>query len=316
MILSLQLFNHDYFQTGTLLQSLINGLSNGVLYSFLAVALVLVYRTSSQLNFAQGEMATVGAFLTFQLTVWFGVNIWIAIPVAMVLMAVLGALSWRVLLQPMRKNTAHAPLIILLALFMLFNSGSAVFWGTSNRSGLAPLPNGLADQIQLRSGVPAVYVTYASIGGFILLMAVFTVIQLMMKRTRLGLSYRALASNPESAGYLGIDLGRLVTLGWGIAAGVGVLVGVLFSQQANLLYSNLMLNPLLFAFAAAALGGFDSLVGAIVGGLLVGLFEATIPSAFSFIGSELNVAVALAVIFLVLLFKPSGLFGSEKVTRS
>lgn len=308
-------FNPDYFQLNIVLQSIISGLSNGVLYAFLALALVFVYKTSAQLNFAQGEMAMLGAFLVFQISNFLGVNIWLAIPMAMVVMFAVGAASWRFLLRPVVSRGGYAPLIVLLGIFLLINAGAAVIWGTNIRPGVKPLPNGLSDQIQFIGGVPDVHLTYAAIGGMALLLTTFLLLELWLRRTRMGLAYRAATSNPDSAEYLGIDRHKLLMIGWGISAAIGVFVGILFSQQSGLLHSNLMVNGLLFGFAAAALGGFDSLSGAIAGGLIVGLLEATIPSAITFIGPGLNVAVALMVIFLVLVFRPSGLFGSAKVVR-
>lgn len=309
------LFNEGYFQTNIVLQSLINGLSNGVLYAFLALALVFIYKTSGQLNFAQGEMAMLGAFLVLPGMQMLGVSIWVAVPVAMVVMFLVGAATWRVLLRPVVNRGGYAPLIILLAVFLFLNAGAAVLWGTSNREGLKLLPSGLGDQIQLVGGVPDVHVRYAAIGGMAIMLATYFLLELWLRKTRMGLGYRAVTSNPQSAEYLGINRNTLLTIGWGISAAISVLVGVLFTQQSGLLHHNLMLNGLLFGFAAAALGGFDSLHGAIIGGLLVGLLEATVPSAISWLGPELNVAVALLVIFLVLVFKPSGLFGSAKVVR-
>lgn len=309
------IFNADYFQLNIVLQSLVNGLSNGVLYAFLALALVFIFKTSNQLNFAQGEMSMVGAFVVFTVSNLLGVNVWIAMLLAMLVMFVIGALSWRFLLKPVPQSSSYAPLIVLLGLFLLFNAGAAAIWGTGTRPGLSPLPSGLGDQVELLTGVPVVHITYFTLGGIVLLLAVFIVIELWLRKTRMGLAYRAVTSNPESATYLGVSRTQLLTIGWGLAAAVGVFVGVLFSQQAGILHNNLLINGLLFGFAAAALGGFDSLPGALIGGLVVGLLEATVPSAISFLGPELNVAVALAVIFLVLVLKPSGLLGSSKVVR-
>ncbi|MFL4473146.1 branched-chain amino acid ABC transporter permease [Paeniglutamicibacter sp. MACA_103] len=307
--------NDDYFQLNTILQSLINGLSNGVLYAFLALALVFIYKTSAQLNFAQGEMAMVGAFIVFQVMLWTGMPLWAAVPIAMAVMFLIGAASWRYMLRPVVKRGGHAPMIVLLGVFLLLNAGSAVIWGTSQRQGLSPLPNGLNDKIQLLGGVPDVHINFSALGGMAILLVTFGALELWLRKTRMGLGYRAITSNPDSAESLGIDRNRYLTIGWGISAAIGVLVGMLFSQQSGLLHSNLMLNGLLFGFAAAALGGFDSLFGAIIGGLIIGLLEATIPNAIEWIGPSLNVAVALMVIFLVLVFRPSGLFGSTKVVR-
>ena len=260
--------NDDYFQTNIILQSIVNGLSNGLLYAFLALALVFVYKTSAQLNFAQGEMAMIGAFLVFQISLSLGINLWLAVPIAMGAMFLVGAVSWRYLLRPVVSRGGYAPLIVLLAIFLFLNAGGSVLWGTSPREGVAPLPSGLDAQLQVVGGVPDVHITFAALGGMAIMLTTYVLLELWLRKTRMGLGYRAVTSNPESAEYLGINRNTLLTIGWGISAAISVLVGILFSQQSGLLHSNLMLNGLLFGFAAAALGGFDSLHGAIFGGLI------------------------------------------------
>ena len=138
---------------------------------------------------------------------------------------------------------------------------------------------------------------------------------LLLSRTKLGLGYRVVASNRESAVLVGIPVSRMLMVGWALSTGIGALAGVLVSQASGILDFNLMGSVLIYGFAAAALGGFDSIRGAVIGGLIVGLAEALLPNLFTFIGSELSLAMALAIILAVLLVRPQGLFGSKRVLR-
>lgn len=310
------LINSDFFQVNVILQSLLSGLGNGALYGFVALTLALIFRTSAQLNFAQGEMAMFGAFLTFTFSQLLAMPLLLSIVASMIVAGLGAAAIYLTLIRPVRTKDWYGSLVVILAVFLILNSAAAMIWGTSNHRGLQLLPGAVTDQIVLRSGSPNVHLTYAVIGYLILLLVTVLIFELLQKRTRLGLAYRAVSSNPDSAALVGIGIKRIVALGWAMAAVVGVLVGVLMSQQATVLNNNLMINVLLFGFAAAALGGFDSISGAAIGGLIVGLIEALIPPAFTFLGTELNTTVAMAVIFIVLLIRPNGIFGSEKVARA
>jgi branched-chain amino acid transport system permease protein len=137
----------------------------------------------------------------------------------------------------------------------------------------------------------------------------------LMQRTSLGLSYRAVASNTESAVLAGIPVERMRMFGWALAAAIGSVAAVLSAQKSGALEFTLMSAALLYGLASAALGGFDSLIGAVVGALIIGLAEALLPALFTFIGSELSLVMALVVIVVALVVRPHGLFGTKKVER-
>ncbi|PRZ41797.1 amino acid/amide ABC transporter membrane protein 1 (HAAT family) [Antricoccus suffuscus] len=290
------------------LQQLMDGIATGALYGAMALSIVLVYRASGIVNFAQGEMAMFAAFIAWQAYAW-GVPLWLAIVIAMIIAFIGGALAERLLIRPFgTEKSGHLPLIIVtLGLMLMLNSGAAWIWG------------------YLTKEVPPVYgsgglsIAGASISrqglGIILTVAVGAgLLFFLFQRTKLGLTMRAAASNPESARLSGVPVGRMLLFGWGLAAAVGALVGALVAPQL-FLQPNMMASLLLYAFAAATLGGFDSPVGALVGGLVVGVSENLAGTYIPFIGNEFKQAVALVIIMAVLLLKPEGLFGAKTVTR-
>jgi branched-chain amino acid transport system permease protein len=309
------LINPTFFKAPFFVQLLLGGLGNGALYAAMALTVVIIYKTTGHLNFAQGEMGTVGAFVVYVLAVEQGLPLWVGVILAVIGSMVVGAGFERFLVRPVEHRSALGVVIVTLGLFLLLNALTAIIWSTAPRPPLLPFPNGIGDQIKVLDGPPAAFVTYGVIGVWVTLLVVVLLLNLLLNRTKLGLAYRAVAANRESSLLVGIPVGRMLMFGWAISAGIGTLVAVLVSQQTSTLDFNLMGAVLLYGFAAAALGGFDSLKGAVVGGLVVGLAEALLPNLFTFIGSELNLVMALVVILVVLMVRPQGLFGSKRIER-
>ena len=307
--------NETFFSWEFFLQLVTNGLSNGAIYAAMALTVVIIYKTTGHLNFAQGELATFSAFGVFVLTVEQNLNIWVAIPIVVVLSMVAGALIERFLVRPVESRSGLAVVIVTLGLFLLLNALTAVIWGTLPQSALAPFPDGLGDQFTVLDGPPQFSIGFDAIGTWAVLAGLVLGISLLMNKTKLGLGYRAVAANRESAELVGVPVSRMLMLGWALSTGIGALGGVLVSQSSSTLDFNLMGSVLIYGFAAAALGGFDSIRGAVVGGLIVGLAEALLPNMFTFIGSELSLAMALVIILGVLLARPQGLFGTRRVLR-
>jgi len=225
-----------------------------------------------------------------------------------------GALE-RTLIRPIERRSALGVVIVTLGIFLIINALNAAIWGTQQLSPLAPFPNFPDDQFVLAEGPPRFAVRYGAIGTWVTLSIVVAVLWFFFQKTKLGLGYRAVASNRESSQLVGVPVGRMLMLGWAISAVLGTIAAIMVSQSTNTLDFNLMTVVLLYGFAAAALGGFDSIPGAVVGGLIVGMAEAFIPAFFSFVGSELSLAVALGVIVTVLLVRPEGLFGTKRIER-
>ncbi len=316
MVALVALVNERFFEPAFLLQLVVNGLANGAIYTAMALTVVIIFRTTGHLNFAQGEMATLAAFGVFVLDVEQGLPVGLAVAVVVALSLPAGAAIERLIVRPVERRNGLAVVIVTLGLFLLVNAMVAIVFGTTPRLPPRLFPGGVDDQLVILRGPPQLAVTHRAIGSWLLLGVVVGLLVLLLNRTKLGLAYRAVAANRESARLVGIPVGRMLMLGWGLSAAIGSLVGVLVAEKGEALDFNLMGPVLLYGFAAAALGGFDSIKGAVVAGLIVGLAEAVVPNLFTFIGSELSLVMALAIILVVLLARPQGLFGSGRVLRA
>jgi len=289
------------------IQTVVDGLATGSLYGALALAVVLIYRTTGIVNFAQGEMAMFSTFIAWGL-VEAGLPLGVAILATLLLSLAGGMLIERVLIRPVEGGEVLTLVILTLGLFILTNSAAGWIWGFENRSFPSIFPDDTAS-------VAGVEVPVESLGIVGLLLAVVGVLFLLFQRTRIGLAIRAVSLNPESSRLAGISVGRTLMIGWGIAAMVGALAGVLIAPRL-FLDVNFMGGVLIYSFAAATLGGFDSPMGAVIGGWVIGVAENLATTYVDFIGSDLKILVPLVIILVVLLIKPTGLFGSEEVARA
>ena len=316
-ILAVPGIDDKFFNLTLFLQNLTNALANGAVYALMALTVVMIYKTTGHLNFAQGEMAMFSTFVVYVLVIEQGFNVWAAIVLVVLGSMVVGAGIERILIQPLEKRSVLAPVILTLGLFFILNGGAATIWGTQPHSPIpAPFPGKLDDKVDIITDrVPHFFVTYKAIGVWITVMVLVLLLNLLLKRTKLGLAYRAVAANAESSLIVGIPVKRMLMLGWALAAGIGAIAGAVIAQYRNVLDFNFMAAVLLFGFAAACVGGFDSIMGAVIGGLLVGVVETFTPALFTFVGSELSLVMVLLVILIVLYFRPQGLFGSKRVER-
>jgi branched-chain amino acid transport system permease protein len=285
---------------------LLNGIQNGAVYASLAIALVLIFRTTGILNFAQGEMALYSTYIVWKLTTT-GMPVWLAILLAIAISFVGGALIERVVIRPVERSSPLVIVIVTIGMFLAINSLTQLQFG----SGQHALPSFYPQHTWRPGGVLISSNTLALVGMLALECAV---LYLVLQRTKLGLAFRGVASNPESSRLLGVPVGRILMVGWGLAAAVGALAGALVVPTTTGLVPSSMQQILVFAFAAAALGGFDSVFGAVVGGMIVGVADAmTIGYVHALRGIDLLVPFGL--ILLVLLFRPAGLFGTTRVER-
>ena len=317
MILAVPGIEDNFFTLTLFLQNLSNALANGAVYALMALTVVMIYKTTGHLNFAQGEMAMFTTFLVFVLAVEHGFPVWLAIVIVVIVAMFVGAAFERVLIQPLENRSVLAPVILTLGLLFILNGSAATIWGTQPRTPIpAPFPGGLDDKIDIITDrVPNFFITYKALGVWVTVGLLVLLLNLLLQRTKLGLGYRAVAANAESALIVGIPVKRMLMLGWALAAGIGAVAGAIIAQYRNVLDFNFMAAVLLFGFAAACLGGFDSIKGAVVGGLLVGIIETFAPALFTFVGNELSLVMVLLVILIVLYFRPQGLFGSKRVER-
>ncbi|MBI2710267.1 MAG: branched-chain amino acid ABC transporter permease [Actinobacteria bacterium] len=299
------------------LQQLVNGIGNGVVYGAVALALVLIYRTTGVLNFAQGEMALFTTYLAWKFAR--SVPVAAAIALAFVIGFVGGAIIERVLIRPVEE--ARSPLnvvIVTLGLFLGINALPQLIFGTDSQQMPKPWPSDAApgDVVGTTRAVKvgAVSVSWAVIALALMMVAVCALLWLLFQKTRLGLALRAVASNPESSRLVGINAGLTLMLGWALSAGLGAIVGPLVAARSTGFDASLMQGVLVFAFSAAALGGFDSVLGAVVGGLVVGIAEALTTQYVDPLNG-IEVLLPLLLILGVLLIRPNGLFGRRTVER-
>jgi branched-chain amino acid transport system permease protein len=219
-----------------------------------------------------------------------------------------GMLIERVIIRPVEGGEVLTLVIVTLGLYILLNSAAGWIWGFGNRAFPSLFGDGSFD-------VAGAAVPYESLGIVVVLIALVAILFAVFQRTKVGLAMRAVAMNPESSRLHGISVGRTLMIGWGVAALVGALAGVLIAPRL-FLDVNFMGAVLIYSFAAATLGGFDSPLGALIGGWIVGIAEGLAGTYVDFIGSDLKILVPLTVILVVLLIRPTGLFGSAEVARA
>jgi branched-chain amino acid transport system permease protein len=292
-----------------LIDRFLDGINNGVIYGFLALTLVCVYRGTRHLNLAQGEMSMFCAFIAYGL-VQFGVPVIGAVVIAALVGFVAGGLIERTLIRPLGRDADYQILLVTIGLFLILNAGAGVIWGGEPLSFPTVVPNAPDDYVSIFGA----RLHYQQLVLILVLIAVMSFLFYLFRFTKLGLAMRTAASNPESARLLGIRVNRINSLGWMLAAGVGGLLGPLVSPSTTLT-TGMMFNFLIYGVAAATLGGFDSPGGAVVAGILIGVVENLLASYVSIIGPDLKQAVALVILLVVLMVRPTGLFGSQRVER-
>lgn len=297
------------FDSSLFVQRMVDGLGEGSIYAMLALSIVVVFRATGQLNFAQGEIGLFGAFVVSTLTLS-DVPIAPAILIAMVVGFVLAAGIERVVIRPIEHRNPGAVVVASIGLFLGINQLHSMIWGPNARSLPSVFPNGADDFFRL-FGAP---VRWERFGIFLVLLALLTLLWVLFNKTKVGLAMRAVANNQESAGLVGMRVGGILMIGWGLAAAISVLAASLLAPQGGL-STSLMFGPFLIASAAATLGGLDSPVGAVIGGLALGLLKAIIIGYVGFLGGDMVFTVSLLIILVVLLLRPGGLFGTVKVER-
>lgn len=289
------------------LQFFFLGLGKGAIYATLAISLVIIYRSTGLLNFAQGQMAMFSTYLVWWL--WDkGLPIWGAILGGMALSFVYGALIERFLIRPIKAPAGNPLPIVIVTIGLLLAFGSLATWLFGPNAKVFPQIFGSGTLTILGASVNA-----QTLGTLGMLAIEVVILWLLFSRTKVGLAMRGVASNAESASLLGVPVGTMLALGWGLATAFGTLAGVSAAYVG--LDSSLMFGPLIYAFAAATLGGFDSPIGAVVGGLIVGVFAELTTHYIEWIGQDLRLLPAFVLILGVLLVRPQGLFGHAEVKR-
>jgi branched-chain amino acid transport system permease protein len=288
--------------TDLLIHQILSGLATGGIYASVALALVMIYQATHLVNFAQGEMAMFATYLAWAL-IQAGVPYWGAFAITVVGAFVGGVVIERVLIRPVENAPILAVVIVFLALLVIFNSLAGwIFTYT-----IKPFPSPFPAQPLFGNS----YVSSHELGSMAITLIVLLLLFVFFRYTPLGLAMRAAAQNPDSSRLVGIRVSWMLALGWGLAAAIGAIAGMMVAPTV-FLEPNMMGGILLYAFAGALLGGIDSPGGAVLGGFIVGVLENVVGA---YVGTELKLTVALVVIVGVLVVRPSGLFGKVHVTR-
>ena len=285
------------------LQQVFAGLATGGIYASVALALVMIYQATHHINFAQGEMAMFSTYLAWSM-INAGFGYWTAFLVTVVLSFVLGVLIERIIIRPVENAPVLSVVVVFIGLLVILNSITGWIYSYTIKTFPSPFPTAPLFGNK--------YVSSHQIGAIGITLVVLLLLFAFFRFTPLGLAMRAAAQNPVSAKLVGIRVGWMLALGWGLAAAIGSVAGMMVAPIV-FLDPNMMGGILLYAFAAALVGGVDSPGGAVFGGFLVGVLE-NVLGAFV-IGNELKLAVALVLIIGVLVVKPSGFFGRVHVSR-
>jgi len=287
-------------------QQVTSGLAAGSIYASLALALVLIYQTTNVVNFAQGEMATFTTYVAWTM-MHHGVKYWPAFVLTLLIAFGGGVTVERVLIRPLEHRPEIVIVILTIGMFIAINGLDGWIFGPEVKAFESPFPN--------RSVVVGgVSISIQDIGTFGVCLGTVVALWLFFRLTTLGLAMRAVAFNPDASRLMGVRVGWMLALGWGFAAVLGAIAGMMAAPTV-FLDPDMMLVVLVYAFAAAVLGGIDSPVGAVVGGLLIGVVINLLGAYVDFVGQELRLPTALAVLLLVLVVRPSGLFGRVVVRK-
>jgi len=287
-------------------QQVVDGLSTGGIYGSLALAIVLIYRSTRVVNFAQGEMATFTTYVAWTM-MHHGLSYWPAFALTLLIAFGGGVTVERVLIRPVEHRPEIVIVILTIGLFIAINGLVGWIFGPEVKAFDSPFPNSSIV-------VGGVSISVQDIGTFGVCLGTVVVLWLFFRLTTLGLAMRAVAFNPDASRLMGVRVGWMLALGWGFAAVLGAIAGMMAAPTV-FLDPDMMLVILIYAFAAAVLGGIDSPVGAVVGGLLIGVVINLLGAYVNFVGQELRLPTALAVLLLVLVIRPSGLFGRVVVRK-
>ncbi|HEY6961998.1 MAG TPA: branched-chain amino acid ABC transporter permease [Gaiellaceae bacterium] len=291
----------------TFFQTLFTGLSDGAVYGSLALALVLIYKATEVINFAQGEMAMFTTYIAWALMDHGAAWKWWAFFATLAIAFLGGAAIQQTLIRPLERASVLTAVMATIALLVILNGLAGWIWSPQLQFFPSPFPTSSWD-------VGGVHIAKQDVGTFGIVMACVLVLWLFFRFTKLGLAMRAGALNPAAARLMGVRTSWLLALGWGFAAALGAVSGMMVAPTI-FLTPNMMQAVLIYAFAAAVLGGLESPVGAVAGGLALGVLLNMLGQYVHPVTTELRLPVALAILLVVLLIKPAGLFGRVVVRR-
>jgi branched-chain amino acid transport system permease protein len=287
-------------------QQVVSGLATGGIYASLALALVMIYQATDVVNFAQGEMAMFSTYLAWSM-LNAGLPYWLTFCATLVIAFVGGLLIERIVIRPVENAPILAIVIVSIGLLVILNSVAGWIYSYIQKPFPSPFPS---EPIKIGTIVFGAH----DLGAIGITLVILLLLFLFFRFTTLGLAMRASAVNPGASRLLGVRVGWMLALGWGLAAVLGAVAGMM-AAPTSFLDPNMMLVILIYAFAAAVLGGIDNPVGAVVGGLTLGVLVNLLGRYWGFVGEELRLPTALAILLLVLVIRPQGLMGHVVVRR-
>jgi branched-chain amino acid transport system permease protein len=286
------------------LHQVLSGLAEGGIYASLALALVMIYQATSLINFAQGQMAMYSTYICLVL-IDAGVTYWLAFLLTLLISFVGGLAIERFIVRPVEQAPVLTVVAVFIGLVFIINSLAGWIWSYT----IKPFPSPFSSSAWYGSS----YLSPHEVGMIVVTLVVLAAVFSFFRFTPLGLAMRAAAQNPVSSRLVGIRVGWMLAVGWGLASLIGAVAGMM-AAPIVFLEPNMMTSVLIYGFAAALVGGVDNPWGAVAGGFIVGVLE-NVAGAYLPSGTQLKLTVALIVIVGVLLVKPSGLFGRTLETR-
>ena len=285
------------------LHQILSGIATGGIYASVALALVMIYQATHHVNFAQGEMATLSTYIAYTM-VTAGWSYWVSFIVTVVVSFIMGVLVERILMRPMENAPILASVGIFIGLLLIVNAMTGWIWDFTIKT----FPSPFNDTNPWLGG----FLSGHELGSTVVTLLVLLLVYVFFRHTSLGLAMRAAAYNPRSSRLVGVRVGWMLALGWGLAASIGAIAGMMIAPVV-FLDPNMMAGVLLYAFAGALLGGIENPLGAVVGGFAVGVIE-NLGGAYV-VGTELKLSLALVIIVAVLMLRPNGLFGRVVMSR-
>jgi branched-chain amino acid transport system permease protein len=298
----------------TLVQLIVDGLAQGSLYAALALAIVLVNQATGLVNFAQGGMAVLGSYIGLAASnvaiplIGLYPGIIVGMIIALAASFAIGALLERFVMRRFMESEPDTQVVVTIGLFTFLGGIIGLIWGFN----YVPYPFFVSGAESFT--IAGVSISVWSLTTFLAILTLMVLLQLLFRGTKLGLGLRAVADNSDSAALSGVKVGNMLMVGWGLAAALGTAAGVLLAAKAQL-YPDNFDGILVYALAAVIIGGLDSPVGAVVAAWGIAIAESLAGVYVPFIGHDLKVIVPFLFLFLVLVFRPQGLFGRTQVVR-
>ena len=287
-----------------LINSLISGLSLGSVYAIIALGYTMVYGISKMLNFAHGDVIMVGGYISFILTMYAGLNGWIALVIAMAVCTVLGILIERLAYRPLRGTGSLAVLITAIGVSYFLQNSALLIWGANPRVFTSLFKD--FNTMHLAGG--QITITAESLFTIVANIIIMIALTLFVGKTKAGKAMRAVSEDNGAAQLMGINVNQSISLTFAIGSGLAAVAGVLMCSAYPVLMPTTGAMPGIKAFTAAVFGGIGSIPGAMIGGLILGIIEIL---ARAYISTELSDAIVFACLIVVLLVKPTGLLGKK-----